>query len=85
MGVVRDTWNDGMELAHPIRRKWRDDPPGMELLLTRGPGVDLIHLSQNWAKALETGLVGSSTVIAAKVGLTSGRVRQIVRLSKIQS
>jgi hypothetical protein len=82
VGVIRDTWKDGMKLAHPIRRKWQDDPPPMELLLARGPGVDLIHLSQNWAYALETGLVASSTEIAEKVGLTSGRVRQIVRLSK---
>jgi site-specific DNA recombinase len=81
VGVVRDTWKDGTELAHPIRRKWRDEPPAMELLLACPPGKHLIHLSQNWRQALETGLVASSTEIAEKCGLTSGRVRQIVRLS----
>ncbi|MFD2257679.1 hypothetical protein ACFSSA_13430 [Luteolibacter algae] len=43
----------------------------------------LIHLSQNWSEALKTGLVGSSSEIAEQCGLTSGRVRQIVRLSGI--
>lgn len=83
VGVVRDTWKDGTELAHPVRRKWRDDPPPMELLLSCPPGKHLIHLSQNWSEALKSGLVGSSTEIAEKVGFTSGRVRQIVRLSRL--
>ena len=43
----------------------------------------LIHLSQNWSEALKLGLVESSTEIAEQCGLTSGRVRQIVRLSAI--
>ncbi|MBB5350670.1 hypothetical protein HNR46_000898 [Haloferula luteola] len=81
VGIIRDTWKDGMELAHPIRRKWRDDPPAMELLLACPPGKHLIHLSQNWSQALQSGLVASSTEIAEKCGVTSGRVRQIVRLS----
>ena len=41
----------------------------------------LIHLSQNWSKALELGLVESSTELAERCELSSGRVRQIVRLS----
>jgi hypothetical protein len=81
VGVVRDTWKDGTELAHPVRLKWRDEVPPMKLLLARGPGVDLIHLSQNWRQALESGLMASSAELATKVGLTSGKVRQIVRLS----
>ncbi|MBB5353934.1 hypothetical protein HNR46_004204 [Haloferula luteola] len=81
VGVIRDTWKDGMELAHPIRRKWRDEIPPMKLLLEREPGMNLIHLSQNWRQALDCGLVASSAEIAEKVGLSAGRVRQIVRFS----
>jgi hypothetical protein len=43
----------------------------------------IIILSQNWEKALKQGLVGSCTEIGERFGLSGGRVRQIVRLSKV--
>ena len=43
----------------------------------------IIHLAMNWAEALKQGLVGSCAEIGDRLELSDGRVRQIVRLSKM--
>ena len=38
-------------------------------------GKHIIHLGLNWAKALESGSVGSCAEIGEMVGMTDGRVQ----------
>jgi hypothetical protein len=83
IGVIRDSWSQGTFCVHPLGQSWSAPAPELNLMNSCPKGKHLIHLSQNWSEALRTGLVGSSTEIAEQCGLTSGRVRQIVRLSAI--
>ena len=46
-------------------------------------GNHIIHLALSWRNAMEVGLVGSCAEIGQRVGLSDGRVRQIVRLANL--
>ena len=46
-------------------------------------GLHVIHLALDWREALKSGLSGSSAAIGEHVGLSSGRVRQVVRLTNL--
>lgn len=59
-------------------------PTEDNLLLECAEGLHPIHLSENWSKALKAGLVGSSTEISELSGLSSGRVRQVIRMSNMR-
>ena len=59
-------------------------PTEGNLLLECPKGLHPIHMSENWSKALKAGLVGSSTEIAELSGLSSGRVRQVIRMSNMR-
>lgn len=84
VGVVRDSWTQGCFSVYPLRRSWAV-PASDTLLMKSCPnGRHIVHLSQNWAEALNTGLVGSSGDIAKQVGLTPGRVRQILWLAALE-
>ena len=83
IGVVRNSWQQGYFTVHPIRKKWGEIPEQTEILLKYPEGKHLIHLSENWSNAVKKGFVASSTEIAEKTGLSSGRVRQIIRLSNL--
>ena len=83
VGVVRDSWSQGCFSVYPLRQSWANTPTGTPLMKSCPAGKHIIHLGRNWSDALKTGLVGSSTEIANLCGLTSGRVRQIVRLAGI--
>lgn len=81
IGVIRDSWSQGAFCVHPLGERLSAPSPEFYLMTECPPERHLIHLSQNWSKALELGLVESSTELAERCGLSSGRVRQIVRLS----
>lgn len=83
IGVIRDSWSQGAYCVHPLGERWSAPSPEFHLMTECPRDRHLIHLSQNWSEALKLGLVESSTEIAEQCGLTSGRVRQIVRLSAI--
>lgn len=76
-------WQQGYFSVHPIRKKWVEIPEQIELLLKCPEGKHPIHLSENWSNAVKQGFVASSTEISEKTGLSSGRVRQIIRLSNL--
>lgn len=84
IGVVRDSWKQGYFSVYPIRKAWADLPTEGNLLLECPEGLHPIHLSENWAEALKSGLAGSSTEISELSGLSSGRVRQIIRMSNMR-
>lgn len=84
IGVVRDSWKQGYFSVYPIRKDWADLPTEDNLLLKCPEGLHTIHLSENWSEALKAGLVGSSTEISELSGLSSGRVRQIIRMSNMR-
>ena len=83
IGVVRDCWHLGSFSVFPLRRSWGNSPPNTFLMETCPDDRHIILLSRNWANALKQGLVVSCDEIGARFGLSGGRVRQIVRLSKL--
>jgi len=83
IGVARDTWGQSESVVYPVRSSWGNPPEQSSILDGCPAGKHIIHLSLNWAKALESGFVGSCAEIGARVGLTDGRVRQVVRLASL--
>mgnify|MGYP005866690051 CR=1 FL=1 len=83
VGVVRDSWQQGYFSVYPLRKDWVEIPEESELWLECPDGRHLVHLSENWSNALNAGLVGSSADIAEQVGLSSSRVRKIIRLKNL--
>ena len=83
IGVVRDSWQQGYFSVYPLRKDWVEIPKESELWLKCPDGRHLVHLSENWSNALNAGLVGSSADIAEQVGLSSSRVRKIIRLKNL--
>ena len=84
VGVVRDSWTQGCFSVYPLHRSWAVPASNASLMRICPDGRHIVHLSQNWAKALYSGLVGSSADIAKQVGLTPGRVRQILWLAGLE-
>ena len=84
VGVVRDSWTQGCFSAYPLGRSWAIPASDTPLMKSCPDGRHIVHLSQNWAEALNSGLVGSSADIAKQVGLTPGRVRQILWLAALE-
>ena len=85
MGVVRDSWNQGILGAHPIRQSWGGYTEKPFLADSCPEDRHVVHLAENWQEALAAGLVGSSSAIGQRVGPSDGRVRQIVRLANLHS
>ena len=81
IGVVRDSWNQGILAVHPVRRTWGDYTENTFLMDSCPEEKHIIHPALNWRKALQAGLVDSCDEIGQHVGLSDGRVRQIVRLA----
>ena len=84
VGVVRDSWTKACFSVYPLCKSWAVPATDTSLMKSCPKGKHIIHLSQNWTQALETGLVGSSADIAKQVGLTPGRVRQILWLATLE-
>ena len=83
IGVVRDSWNQGILAVHPLRHRWGDAPENTFLMDSCPEEKHIIHLALNWREALKAGLVCSCAEIGQRVGLSGGRIRQIVRLANL--
>ena len=85
IGVVRDSWNQGILGVHPVRQTWGGYTERTSLMESCPEEKHIIHLALNWRGALKAGLVDSCTEIGQRVGLSDGRVRQIVRQANLHS
>jgi len=47
------------------------------------PNQHLMHLSNNWTEAISKGVFENSEDLAEQIGLSGGRVRQILRFQKL--
>ena len=83
IGVLRDSWSRGYFAAHPFIHSWAESPKNPAVMTSRPPDRHVIHLSRNWEKALEQGLAASPEDLAKSAGVTPGRVRQILSLTKL--
>ena len=83
IGVIQDTWKHGTRAVYPVKMAWPTGPDKLVLLRACEEGKHIIHLALNWAEALRSGLVSSCAEIGDRVGLSNGRVRQIVRLARL--
>ncbi len=83
IGVVRDAWSQGTLVVHPVRQNLEYYNEDTFIMESRPKEKHVIHLALNWREALKAGLVGSCAEIGQRVGLSDGRVRQIVRMADL--
>jgi len=83
VGVVRDSWASQAYTVYPLKQACPVPESRTSLLKVCPKDRHLIHLSLNWSEALTSGSLSSASEIAECCDLSSGRVRQILRLSGI--